>query len=179
MIQIGRNKSTPFSKIFQKNFAGIGPLLIQLASSVQPCRLPAQVPLKNKKLSASFLRREVARTSAGFVCKQSHNLAKAPEEQAQTAAARALLDSRESDLSAARAQLQARSADLQRAQSGLESGRADVSVAVSSRRLLTAREQQLRAEIKSRHAALKSACAARFWRSWRPFAFTWALFTAK
>jgi membrane fusion protein (multidrug efflux system) len=93
----------------------------------------------------------------GLYAGKATTLQKLQNQQAQTAAARALLDSRESDLSAAQAQLQARSADLGRARAGLESSRADSIAAISSRRLLTAKEEQLRAEIKSRRAGLESA----------------------
>ena len=96
----------------------------------------------------------------GLYAGKATTLQKLQTQQAQTAAARALLDSRESDLSSAHAQLQARSADLERAKAGLESSRADVIGAISSRRLLTAKEAQLRAEIKSRRAALESANVA-------------------
>jgi membrane fusion protein, multidrug efflux system len=99
---------------------------------------------------------EIARQQ-GLYASKATTLQKLQSQEAQTAAARALLDSRESDLKSAQAQQQARSADLKRAQSGLESSRADVVTAVSSRRLLTAKEQELRAEIKSRRAALQSA----------------------
>jgi membrane fusion protein (multidrug efflux system) len=96
----------------------------------------------------------------GLYASKATTLQKLQNQEAQTAAAHALLDSRESDLSAAQAQLQARSADLERARAGLESSRADVIGAISSRRLLTAKEAEVRAEINSRRAALESANVA-------------------
>jgi membrane fusion protein (multidrug efflux system) len=53
--------------------------------------------------------------------------------------------------------MEARTADLKRAQAGLDSSNADVRAAISSRRLLTAKEEQIRAEIEARQAALQSA----------------------
>lgn len=102
---------------------------------------------------------EIARQQ-GLYADKATTLQKLQNQQAQTAAAQASLDSRKSDVSAAQAQLEARSADLKRAQAGLESSRADVITAISSRRLLTAKEQELRADIKSRRAALESANVA-------------------
>lgn len=96
----------------------------------------------------------------GLYAAKATTLQKLQGQQAQTASAQALLDSRESDLKAAQAQLQARSADLARARAGLEGSRADVIAAISSRRLLTAKEQELQADIKSRRAALESANVA-------------------
>ena len=96
----------------------------------------------------------------GLFAGKATTLQKLQNQQAQTAAARALLDTRESDVKAAQAQLEARTADLKRAQSGLESSRADVTAAISSRRLLTAKEQELRAEINARRASVESAKVA-------------------
>jgi membrane fusion protein (multidrug efflux system) len=93
----------------------------------------------------------------GLYASKATTLQKLQTQQAQTAAARALLDTRESDLKSAQAQLQARSADAKRAQSAVESSHADFLAATSSRRLLTAKEQEVRAEIKARRAALESA----------------------
>jgi membrane fusion protein (multidrug efflux system) len=93
----------------------------------------------------------------GLYSNQATTLQKLQSQQAQTAAANAALESRASDVKSAEAQLEARSADLKRAQAGLESSRADLAGAVSSRRLLTAREYQVHAEINARRAALDSA----------------------
>jgi membrane fusion protein (multidrug efflux system) len=102
---------------------------------------------------------EIERQQGLFAAKAT-TLQKLQNQQAQTAAARALLDTRESDVKAAQAQLEARTADLKRAQSGLASSRADVAAAISSRRLLTAKEQELRAEINARQASVESAKVA-------------------
>jgi multidrug resistance efflux pump len=102
---------------------------------------------------------EIERQQGLFAAKAT-TLQKLQGQQAQTAAARALLDTRESDVKAAQAQLEARTADLKRAQSGLESSRADVAAAISSRRLLTAKEEELRAEINARQASVESAKVA-------------------
>jgi membrane fusion protein (multidrug efflux system) len=93
----------------------------------------------------------------GLYSSKAATLQKLQSQQGLTAAARAIYESRESDAKAAQAQLQARSADLRRAQAGLESSKADVNAATSSRRLLTAKEAQLHAEIEARRAALQSA----------------------
>ncbi len=93
----------------------------------------------------------------GLYASQAATLQKVQSQQAMTAAARALFDSRDSDVKAAQAQLQSRSADLKRAHAGLESSKAEASAAVSSRRLLTAKEAQVHAEVEARRAALQSA----------------------
>ena len=93
----------------------------------------------------------------GLYSSKATTLQKLQNQQAQTAAANAAFESRESDVKSAEAHLEARSADLKRAQAGLESSRADLAGAVSSRRLLTAQEDQVRAEINARRAALESA----------------------
>lgn len=102
---------------------------------------------------------EIDRQQGLFAAKAT-TLQKLQNQQAQTAAARALRDTRESDVIAAEAQLQARRADLKRAQAGLASSCADVAAAISSRRLLTAKEQQLRAEISARQASVEAARVA-------------------
>jgi membrane fusion protein (multidrug efflux system) len=84
-------------------------------------------------------------------------LQKLQMQQAQTAAARALLESRQQEIKTAQAQVAARNADLKRAQASLEGAKADVIAATSSRRLLTAKEGQLRAEVEARRAAVQSA----------------------
>jgi membrane fusion protein (multidrug efflux system) len=93
----------------------------------------------------------------GLYSGKATTLQKLQSQQAMMASARALFESRQSDMVAAQAQKQARFADLKRAQAGLESSKADVIAATSSRRVLTAKEKQLRAEIEARQAALQSA----------------------
>jgi membrane fusion protein, multidrug efflux system len=93
----------------------------------------------------------------GLYSGKATTLQKLQSQQALMAAARAVLDSRQSDMAAAQAQKQARLADLKRAQAGLESSKADVLAATSSRRVLTAKERELHAEIAAKRAALQSA----------------------
>ncbi len=84
-------------------------------------------------------------------------LQKLQNQRAQTAAAGALFESRQSEIKAAQAQVEARKADLKRAQASLDGAKADVVSAIGSRQLLNAKEEQLRAEIEARKAALQSA----------------------
>lgn len=109
----------------------------------------AQAQLKNAA--------EEDERQSGLYSNKATTLQKLQTQQASTAAARAAADSRESDVKSAEAQLEARSADVKRAQAGLESSKSDLVEAVSSRRLLTAKERQVQAEINARRAALESA----------------------
>ena len=93
----------------------------------------------------------------GLYSGKATTLQKLQSQQALIASARAALDSRQADMGAAQAQKQARSADLKRAQAGLAASKSDVLAAESSRRVLTAKEKQLHAEIEGRRAALQSA----------------------
>jgi membrane fusion protein (multidrug efflux system) len=93
----------------------------------------------------------------GLLAEKAATLQKAEMQRAQTASARALFESRQQDVKSAQAQADARAADLKRAQSALESARADVVAATGSRRLVDAKEAELRAEIEARRAALESA----------------------
>ncbi len=111
--------------------------------------ISAQAQLQNAK--------EEDDRQSGLYSSKATTLQKLQNQRALTAAANAAFESRESDLKSADAQLQARSADLERAQAGLESSKADFAGAVSSRHLLTAKEEQVQAEIDARRAALESA----------------------
>jgi membrane fusion protein (multidrug efflux system) len=93
----------------------------------------------------------------GLYSGKATTLQKLQSQQALLAVARAALDSRQADRAAAQAQKEARQADLKRAQAGLEASKSDVLAATSSRRVLTAKEKELRAEIEGRRAALQSA----------------------
>ncbi len=96
----------------------------------------------------------------GLYTDKATTLQKVQMQRAQTASARALLESRQQDLKTAQAQVDARKADLQRAQSALESAKTDVVAATSSRQLLNAKENELRAEIEAKRAAVESAKVA-------------------
>jgi membrane fusion protein (multidrug efflux system) len=96
----------------------------------------------------------------GLYSSKATTLQMLQNQQAVAAAARAVFESREADVKSAQAQLQARTADLKRAQAGLESSKADLIAATSSRRQLTAKEGQIRSEIKARAASLQSAKVA-------------------
>lgn len=97
----------------------------------------------------------------GLLTEKAATLQKVQAQRAQTASARALFESRQLDVKAAQAQVDARNADLRRAQASLEGVKADVLAAISSRQLVTAKEDQLRSEIDARRAALQSAKVAR------------------
>jgi membrane fusion protein (multidrug efflux system) len=98
-----------------------------------------------------------AERQEGLSTDKAATLQKVQIQRAQTVSARALFESRQQDVKAAQAQLEARRADLKRAQSSLDGAKADVMAATSSRLLLDAKEEQLRAEIQARRAALQSA----------------------
>jgi membrane fusion protein (multidrug efflux system) len=93
----------------------------------------------------------------GLYAVRATTLQKVQNVQAQATGAQALSDSRQSDRLAAQAQLELRTADLQRAQAGLISSHQDLEAALLSRRLVDAKEKQLRAEIAARSAALQGA----------------------
>ena len=116
----------------------------------------AEAALSGARAQFQNASEEIERQQGLFAAKAT-TLQKLQNQQAQTAGAHALLDTRESDTKAAQAQLEARTADSKRAESGLESSRADVAAAISSRRLLTAKEQEVRAEINARRASLEAA----------------------
>jgi membrane fusion protein (multidrug efflux system) len=93
----------------------------------------------------------------GLYAVRATTLQKVQNVQAQATGAQALSDSRQSDRLAAQAQLELRTADLQRAQAGLMSSHQDFKAALLNRRLVDAKEKQLRAEIAARSAALEGA----------------------
>jgi membrane fusion protein (multidrug efflux system) len=93
----------------------------------------------------------------GLYAARATTLQKVQNVQAQATGAQALSDSRQSDRLAAQAQLELRTADLQRAEAGLTSSHQDVEAALLNRRLLDAKENQVRAEIAARSAALEGA----------------------
>jgi membrane fusion protein (multidrug efflux system) len=93
----------------------------------------------------------------GLYAVRATTLQKVQNVQAQATSTQALSDSRQSDRLAAQAQLELRTADFQRAQAGLISSRQDLEAALLSRRLVDAKEKQLRAEIAARSAALEGA----------------------
>jgi membrane fusion protein, multidrug efflux system len=152
------------SKITQAH-AGVTASESQVAAA-QAGIVAANSTVRDAEASLTGVRAEFQNASEeierqqGLYAGKATTLQKLQNQQAQTASARALLDTRESDVKAAQAQLDGRTADLKRAQAGLESSRADVLAAVSSRRLLTAKEQELRAEINARLASLESAKVA-------------------
>jgi membrane fusion protein (multidrug efflux system) len=93
----------------------------------------------------------------GLYTEKATTLQKVQLQRAQIASARALLASRQQDIKTAQAQVDARKADLKRAESALESAKTDVVAATSSRQLLNAKEDELRAEIEARRASVQSA----------------------
>jgi membrane fusion protein (multidrug efflux system) len=76
---------------------------------------------------------------------------------AQSASADAMLEGRKSELNSAQAQIALRQADRQKAQAGLASSKQDLAQAISSRKLLDAKEQALQSEIIGKRAALDAA----------------------
>lgn len=159
--ELRRQEEVADSKVTQAH-AGVDAARSQIAAAqagvaaAESTILTAKAGLTGIRAQFENASQEIARQQ-GLYASKATTLQKLQAQQAQTAASQALLDSRESDLKVAQAQLLARSADLKRAQSGVESSEADVLAAISSRRLLTAKEQQLHAEIEARRAALQSA----------------------
>ena len=159
--ELRRQKEVADSKITQAQ-AGVSAAESQIAAAqagvaaAESSIHTAEAGLVGVRAQFDNAAQEIERQQ-GLYASKATTLQKLQTQQAQTAASRALLDGRESDLKSAQAALQARLADVKRAQAGLEGSRADVIAATSSRRLLNAKEQQLRAEIDSRRAALESA----------------------
>lgn len=116
----------------------------------------AEAGLKGADAQSKNATEENERQS-GLYSSKATTLQKLQTQEALTAAANAALEGRETDVRSAEALLEARLADVKRAEAGLESSKADLAGAISARRLLTAKENEVRAGIDARRSALESA----------------------
>src|SRR5271170_3954627 len=159
--QLRRQEEVGDSKISQAK-AGVAAAESQIAAA-QAAIVAAESAVRTAEAGIAGVRAQFENASQekdrqeGLYAEKAATLQKLQMQQAQTAAARALFESRQQEIKTAQAQVAARNADLKRAQASLEGAKADVIAAISSRQLLGAKEDQLRAEVEARRAALQSA----------------------
>jgi len=159
--ELRRQEEVGDSKISQAK-AGVAAAESQIAAA-QAAVTAAESGVQSAEAALTGVRAQFDNASQeserqeGLYTDKATTLQKVQMQRAQTASARATLESRQQDIKTAQAQVEARRADLKRAQSALESSKTDVVAATSSRELLNAKEAQLRAEIEARRASLESA----------------------
>ncbi len=123
----------------------------------------ANSALANSKSGLSATEADVQRTSLerkrqeALIASESATRQKVEQAVADEERFRAQHTSREAEIESARAQVASRQADLARAQAHLESSRAEVEAQRRQRSVLDSQEQQLRADLKARQAALELA----------------------
>jgi membrane fusion protein (multidrug efflux system) len=159
--ELRRQEEVGDSKINQAK-AGVAAAESQIAAA-QAAVVAAESAVQSADVALTGVRAQFDNASQeserqeGLLTEKAATLQKVQMQRAQTASARALLESRQQDVKTAQAQVEARRADLKRAQAALESAKTDVPAATSSRGQLNAKEAELRAEVEARRAALESA----------------------
>lgn len=159
--ELRRQEEAADSKISQANAAvsaaesQVTAALATVAAAESASRA-SEAALSGARAQFANASEEADRQEALFAGKAT-TLQKLQLQRAQTASARAAFEGRELEVKASQAQIEARRADVARARSALEGAKADVLAAISARQLLNAKEEQLRAEIAARRAALESA----------------------
>ncbi len=159
--ELRRQEEVGDSKINQAK-AGVAAAESQIAAA-QAAVVAAESAVQSAEVGLTGVRAQFDDASQeserqeGLYTEKAGTLQKVQMQRAQTASARALLESRLQDVKTAQAQVEARRADVKHAQAALESAKTDVVAATSSRELLNAKEAQLRADIEARRASLDSA----------------------
>jgi membrane fusion protein (multidrug efflux system) len=161
LINNQRQKELQDARVAQAQ-TGLGAAEAEIAAAEAGIEA-ANSSIANAKSGRTATEADVQRTSLerkrqeALVAVDSATRQKLEQAVADEQRLRAQLSSRDAEISAAAAQLASRQADLKRAKARLENTRAEIEVQIRQRSVLDSQEQQLRADVSLRKAALSLA----------------------
>jgi membrane fusion protein (multidrug efflux system) len=161
LINNQRQKELQDARVAQAQ-TGIGAAEAEIAAAEAGIEA-ANSSIANAKSGRGATEADVQRTSLerkrqeALVAVDSATRQKLEQAVADEQRLRAQLSSRDAEISAAAAQLASRQADLKRAKARLENTRAEIEVQSRQRSVLDSQEQQLRADVSLKKAALSLA----------------------